>query len=118
MGSACGGIAAGSLWTAQGAYFARNAELFAEASQREQRAGKLLKVMTKEESTGLLSSIFAVLYLGFEVLMKLLAVLPEGQQVSSEAGHQLLLLLVMAAVPVITRFMAAFLCGCNSSGCT
>ena len=78
FGSACGGVAAGSLWPAQGAYFTRTSELFAEASQRENLNGKLLRKMTKEEATGFLSSIFAVMYLGFEVLMKLLGYLPDS----------------------------------------
>ena len=34
VGAAFGGIAAGFLWTAQGAYFARNAEMYAKAGGR------------------------------------------------------------------------------------
>ena len=56
-----GGIAAGFLWTAQGAYFSRNAALYAEA------AG-----VSKEEATMSFSGWFALPYLGFEVIFKLL----------------------------------------------
>eukprot|EP00658_Telonema_sp_P-2_P009584 TRINITY_DN13575_c0_g1_i5.p1 TRINITY_DN13575_c0_g1~~TRINITY_DN13575_c0_g1_i5.p1 ORF type:complete len:401 (-),score=102.85 TRINITY_DN13575_c0_g1_i5:460-1662(-) len=56
-----GGIAAGFLWTAQGAYFSRNAALYAEA------AG-----ISKEQATLTFAGWFALPYLGFEVVFKLL----------------------------------------------
>jgi len=61
FGGCMGGIAAGFLWTAQGAYFSRNAALYAEA------AG-----ISKEQATMSFAGWFALPYLGFEVLFKLL----------------------------------------------
>lgn len=76
VGAAFGGIAAGFLWTAQGAYFARNAELYAEAGGRI-FGSDVKEEVTTARATGLFSSIFAAFYLSFEVLMKLLSsVLP------------------------------------------
>lgn len=69
-GAAIGGIGAGLLWTAQGAYFKTNAKQYGEA------AGK-----SETEAQGLFASLFAALYLGFEVALKLI-----GSLVSTYAG--------------------------------
>uniref|UniRef100_A0A7S2CTI9 Uncharacterized protein n=1 Tax=Florenciella parvula TaxID=236787 RepID=A0A7S2CTI9_9STRA len=61
FGASIGGIGAGVLWTAQGAYYSENARLYA-----------LAKGVTKEEATGYFGSIFACFYLGFEVLLKII----------------------------------------------
>merc|ERR1712166_85377 len=61
FGGTMGGIAAGFLWTAQGAYFARNAELYAVAVG-----------ITKGEATLKFAGWFALPYLGCEVLFKLM----------------------------------------------
>lgn len=107
VGAAFGGIAAGFLWTAQGAYFARNAELYAKAGGRI--FGSDTAEVTTARATGLFSSIFAALYLGFEVVMKLLSsILPEPAQLpfyafaaaSSAAGLVLIRALPPAAPPV------------------
>jgi hypothetical protein len=107
LGAAFGGIAAGFLWTAQGAYFARNAELYAEAGGRI--FGSDAKDVTTSLATGLFSSIFAALYLGFEVVMKLLSsLLPKPAQLpfyafaaaSSAAGLIMIRALPPAAPPV------------------
>jgi hypothetical protein len=66
LGAAFGGIAAGFLWTAQGAYFARNAELYAKAGGRI-FGSDVSEEVTTARATGLFSSIFAALYLSFEV---------------------------------------------------
>jgi len=60
VGSACGGIAAGILWTAQGSYFARTVDLLARREATE-----------RAKLTASLASTFAVLYLGFEVGAKM-----------------------------------------------
>eukprot|EP00471_Norrisiella_sphaerica_P006643 CAMPEP_0184490862 /NCGR_PEP_ID=MMETSP0113_2-20130426/19111_1 /TAXON_ID=91329 /ORGANISM="Norrisiella sphaerica, Strain BC52" /LENGTH=425 /DNA_ID=CAMNT_0026874981 /DNA_START=98 /DNA_END=1375 /DNA_ORIENTATION=+ len=60
IGSAIGGTAAGWLWTAQGVYFARVAERYAVDSGIE-----------KEKCTSWLASVFASIYVGFEVILKL-----------------------------------------------
>lgn len=62
FGSACGGVAAGFLWTAQGGYFSRCAKAYAAAAQG-----------SVEAATAKLSGIFATVYLGFEVVLKLLS---------------------------------------------
>jgi len=60
MGALVGGIGGGFLWTAQGSYFARASEEYA-----------LAKSLSIEDSTSLLGGIFAGIYLGFEVLLRL-----------------------------------------------
>lgn len=60
LGSACGGLAAGVLWTAQGGYFAATATMIAEKNGE-----------TREAVTGNLSGKFAFIYLAFEVGSKL-----------------------------------------------
>jgi len=61
IGSACGGIAAGVLWTAQGAYFSRTVDLIHEREGGERSA-----------LTSKMASRFAILYLVCEVIAKLL----------------------------------------------
>ena len=60
VGSACGGLAAGVLWTAQGAYFASSATQLAKSTEQ-----------TREGATAELSSQFAFYYLLLEVFSKL-----------------------------------------------
>ena len=60
IGSACGGLAAGVLWTAQGAYFGSS------ATQLSNSTGQ-----TREEATAELSSQFAFYYLLLEVFSKI-----------------------------------------------
>lgn len=67
IGGGVGGIAAGFLWTAQGAYFARSAKLYAAA-----------KGVTFEEATTSFAALFGALFLGLELLLKLC---PLGLQV-------------------------------------
>ena len=71
LGAGMGGVAAGFLWSAQGAYFARNAELYAEAGGTIPCAGP--EPASKERATAFFSSVFAALYLGLEVVMRLLS---------------------------------------------
>jgi len=61
LGSACGGLAAGLLWTAQGSYFTDSSALLAEATGG-----------AREEMTSSLAGSFAAIYLSGEVGSKLL----------------------------------------------
>lgn len=61
-GSVIGGFAAGWLWTAQGAYFARTAELYAHARGEP---------VTR--ANALLAGVFGSMYVGLEVVFKLLS---------------------------------------------
>jgi MFS family permease len=63
-GAAIGGVGAGFLWTAQGAYFGRAAEDHARLTQQ-----------ALSESTASLAGIFAFLYLAEEVILRLLSTL-------------------------------------------
>lgn len=63
-GAAIGGVGAGFLWTAQGAYFSRAAE---------EHAAQLAQPVTK--STAYLAGIFAFVYLGEEVGLRALSTL-------------------------------------------
>jgi hypothetical protein len=61
-GGFAGGIAAGFIWTAQGAYFAQTSRLYAKLSG-----------IPQEESSNKLSGMFAAWYLILEVLVKVAA---------------------------------------------
>ena len=61
-GALIGGIGGGFLWTAQGSYFATASEEYA-----------LAKSLEMEESTSILGGLFAGIYLGEEVLMRLVS---------------------------------------------
>ena len=60
-GGALGGVAAGFLWSAQGPYFAKNAELFAIASNGQASEDAINETKQKW------AAYFAIPYLGFEV---------------------------------------------------
>lgn len=60
FGAAIGGIGAGLQWTAQGAYFKLSSVRYARSSG-----------VSEEEANGLLSSVFASIYLGLEMALKL-----------------------------------------------
>ena len=78
IGSTIGGIGAGFLWTAQGLFYGRTAELYAEASGT-----------TKEDANSKLAGIFAFFYVGLEVVLKLLSSLlnKDGLKVGSFSGQ-------------------------------
>eukprot|EP00619_Florenciella_sp_RCC1007_P005376 CAMPEP_0205907510 /NCGR_PEP_ID=MMETSP1325-20131115/2598_1 /ASSEMBLY_ACC=CAM_ASM_000708 /TAXON_ID=236786 /ORGANISM="Florenciella sp., Strain RCC1007" /LENGTH=468 /DNA_ID=CAMNT_0053273607 /DNA_START=55 /DNA_END=1461 /DNA_ORIENTATION=- len=84
FGASIGGIGAGVLWTAQGAYYSENARLYAQA-----------KGVTKEEATGYFGSIFACFYLGFEVLLKIIGSLV-GLHATGEAAKYAIYILYTA----------------------
>lgn len=60
LGALVGGIGGGFLWTAQGSYFARTSEEYA-----------LAKSLNMEQASAWLGGIFAGIYLGLEVVMRL-----------------------------------------------
>lgn len=84
FGASIGGIGAGVLWTAQGAYYSENARLYA-----------LAKGTSTEDATGLFSSIFAAFYLGFEVLLKVVGSVT-ATYASGEAGKYAIYILYTA----------------------
>jgi hypothetical protein len=61
VGGGVGGIAAGFLWPAQGAYFAASARLYAEASG-----------ISVEQANSLFAARFGMVFLGFELVLKVL----------------------------------------------
>lgn len=73
-GAALGGVAAGSIWPAQGAYYSRSADLYAKATG-----------LPRESANSTLGGYFAAVYLVLEVTMKLLssivpAYVPKGTE--------------------------------------
>lgn len=62
IGAVCGGAAAGFLWPAQGAYYAKSAEAYAAADET---------FMSREQANSLFGSYFSTCYLACEVVMKL-----------------------------------------------
>jgi len=61
VGAVLGGMAAGNLWTAQGAYFGETVKIYSQVTGKDEK-----------DVTSMLSSYFAFCYLAFEVLTKLL----------------------------------------------
>ena len=71
-GGAIGGVAAGFLWTAQGAYFTLSAQLYAAASTDS----------SVEHATSSFAALFGGFYLGLELVLKML---PLGMRAIEEA---------------------------------
>eukprot|EP00808_Paulinella_micropora_P013289 g53166.t1 len=65
-GSAIGGIGTGFLWTAQGVYFARSAQLYSEATAQ----GPGQRSVSEQDANTRLGRLFASIYLLSEVLLK------------------------------------------------
>jgi len=72
IGSSCGGIAAGVLWTAQGGYMSRTIDLVLAREGRAQEDGSGAGRAARQALTAQFSSMFAFRYLGIEVAAKLL----------------------------------------------
>ena len=62
-GGIIGGVAAGFLWTAQGAYFTTSAKMYAEAHDDGS--------VTPQQATASFAALFGAVFLGFELLLKL-----------------------------------------------
>lgn len=77
-GAALGGIGAGFLWTAQGAYFSQSAEEHASIQEEEDRSST--------SSTSLLAGIFAFWYLAEEVALRLVSTLLLEAELASWEG--------------------------------
>ncbi|KAJ8603718.1 hypothetical protein CTAYLR_000211 [Chrysophaeum taylorii] len=88
VGAAFGGVAAGSIWPAQGVYFARTAELYAVRTD-----------ITREAATSQLGARFAATYLACEVTMKLLSsIVPSFVPNGIEALFALFTVIAFASV--------------------
>eukprot|EP00756_Hemistasia_phaeocysticola_P021938 Hpha_TRINITY_DN15803_c3_g1::TRINITY_DN15803_c3_g1_i1::g.189844::m.189844 len=72
FGAAIGGVAAGLVWPAQQGYFTKCAATHAEALTPAGSTREEIQIM-KKKSTAKFSSVFATVYLGIEVLMKMLS---------------------------------------------
>lgn len=91
IGAVCGGAAAGIGWTAQGTYFTRTVRLLASQSDDGARSSTAL--------TAKLSSLFAVWFLGAEVVSKLFWAL-----LTQEDVPYWLIALIFTCVGVISSF--------------
>ena len=106
IGGGCiGGIAAGFLWTAQGAYFAASAQLYAAAAGSADDTAAAPNAPTPlEQATSAFAALFGAFYLGFELLLKMLPlVLSLVEQaidpsVASHGGGQLTTSRIIVAV--------------------
>lgn len=90
VGGCVGGVAAGFLWTAQFSYFSRNVALYAEANREALLEDKPEDVGNEEEDIkryingkagSTFAAWFAIPFLGFEVLFKLIQ-----SYIGSDAG--------------------------------
>jgi len=75
IGGSLGGIGAGFLWSAQGPYFAKNAEMYAEATGED---GDAVRAR--------FAAYFAIPYLGCEVLFKLLQTIVGSTDAAGSLG--------------------------------
>lgn len=82
VGAAVGGIAAGFMWTAQGAYFS----LAAEQHQKATQEASMSSAWTSTGSTSLLAGIFAFWYLAEEVALRLVSTLLLELELASWQG--------------------------------
>ena len=73
IGSLLGGWGAGFLWTAQGAYFTRAAQLYHYSHNHIRSATSLQHPLSIENTTAKLASIFAVIYLSSEIGLRALS---------------------------------------------
>lgn len=101
-GAVTGGMGAGFLWTAQGAYFVQAAREHEQATQLEHGSTSLVE---GSSSTSLLAGIFAFVYLFLELLLRSLstAMLEHGLPWSTVFGTYTVVAIVSAALMVFTR---------------
>jgi len=97
VGAFLGGIAAGNLWTAQGAYFGEVVQAYSQASGIE-----------SSQVSSTLSGYFAFCYLSFEVLCKLLSSLLYYYN-TSKASANTFLYIVFAILAVSSAIGMAFI---------
>ena len=77
VGGAIGGIAAGFLWAAQGAYFAASAKLYVEASRGS---------LPLEEVSSKFAAKFGVIFLGCELVLKALPLALKAVELAADTG--------------------------------
>ena len=95
-GAGIGGIGAGFLWTAQGAYFAQSAQAHAQYQGQEVSV-----------STSYLAGIFAFFYLAEEVVLRILSTILAGRGWSWESIfglYTVVTVLSTAAMPLVYNF--------------
>ena len=92
-GAVLGGFGAGFLWSAQGAYFTVNAELYAQAAQ-----------IPASMATGQFSGTFAFWYLATEVATKILASIVMGSEWGGEGMEHAVYVLftIMAGLSAVS----------------
>eukprot|EP01065_Artemidia_motanka_P023906 TRINITY_DN2855_c0_g1_i1.p1 TRINITY_DN2855_c0_g1~~TRINITY_DN2855_c0_g1_i1.p1 ORF type:complete len:502 (+),score=143.52 TRINITY_DN2855_c0_g1_i1:59-1564(+) len=73
FGASIGGLAAGIVWPAQQGYFARCSAKHTECMTEGQQLSRDEKAEAKKKSTSLMSGVFASIYLGIEVILKVLS---------------------------------------------
>lgn len=76
IGGGVGGVAAGFLWSAQGAYFALSAKLYSG-----------LSATSVEDANAKFAAIFGVLFLGFEVVLKVVPLGLKAIEAASNAAY-------------------------------
>lgn len=99
---AVGGFAAGFLWAAQGAYFAANTKLYAIA-----------KGISQESASSWFAGVFAVIFLGLEVVLKLLAFVIK--QFTTSSTSNLIVCIVYSVLALGSVFGLFFIKDLNDS---
>jgi len=99
IGAAIGGAAAGFLWPAQGSYFGTTAKAYAAATASE--AG--VETVTVKAANAKFANIFALVYLGCEMLLKI-AVSTLQHVAGSKSWAHVALFVVLTSVAVASSF--------------
>jgi len=99
IGAVIGGVAAGNLWTAQGAYFGETVRVYAALTGKPEK-----------EVSNMLSSYFAFCYLTFEVLTKLLtSILYFVNKDKSSKSADTFLYIVFSIIAIASAIGMAFI---------
>jgi len=98
-GAILGGVAAGNLWTAQGAYFGETVKIYSQVTGKDEK-----------DVTSMLSSYFAFCYLSFEVLTKLLtSILYFTNRGKSKKSSDTFIYVVFSIMAVVSAIGMAFI---------
>lgn len=99
VGAVLGGIAAGNLWTAQGAYFGETVKIYSQLTGKNDK-----------DVSSMLSSYFAFCYLTFEVVTKLLtSILYFVNKDKSDDASDTFLYVVFSIIAVASAIGMAFI---------
>jgi len=120
IGGTLGGIAAGFLWTAQFAYFGRNAAMWAMANRDKLMQDKPAEVQTdgeidqyvKDKASGMFAAYFAVPYLGFEVVFKMMQTVigtPSGPVSAGWSSGKTFIYVINTCCAVAATVMCVFI---------